>query len=63
MTAMVDRLGVKLIERQIGGKNGGSALLIEDARVILKKVELPETGIRENVDEKFRSLFTGGSHV
>jgi molybdate transport system regulatory protein len=61
--AMEERLGVKLIERQTGGKNGGGALLTEDARLFLKKFELLETGIREIVDQKFKTLFTGGSHV
>ena len=55
--AMEDRLGVKLIERQTGGKNGGGALLTDDARVFLKKFELLEAGIREAVDEKFKKLF------
>jgi len=55
--AMEERLGVKLIERQTGGKNGGGALLTEDARVFLNKFELLETGIREAVDEKFKRLF------
>jgi len=61
--AMEERLGVKLIERQTGGKNGGGAVLTDDARVFLKKFELLEAGIREFVDAKFRALFTGGSHV
>jgi molybdate transport system regulatory protein len=55
--AMEDRLGVKLVERQAGGKNGGGALLTDDARVFLKKFEQLETGIQEFVDEKFRKLF------
>jgi len=61
--AMEERLGVKLVERQTGGKNGGGAVLTDDARVFLKKFELLEAGIREFVDEKFKTLFTGGSHV
>jgi molybdate transport system regulatory protein len=55
--AMEDRLGVKLIDRQTGGKNGGGALLTDDARVFLKKFEQLEAGIRETVDEKFKKLF------
>jgi molybdate transport system regulatory protein len=54
---MEERLGVKLIERQTGGKNGGGALLTDDARVFLKKFELLESGIREVVDERFRKIF------
>lgn len=61
--AMEERLGVKLIERQTGGKNGGGAHLTGDARLFLSKFELLEAGLREAVDEKFKALFTGGSHV
>jgi len=61
--AMEDRLGVKLIVRQTGGKNGGGAILTDDARAFLKKFETLETGIRDIVDAKFKTLFLGGSHV
>jgi molybdate transport system regulatory protein len=55
--AMEDRLGVTLIKRQTGGKNGGGALLTDDARAFLKKFEEMEEGIRELVDEKFKKVF------
>ena len=55
--AMEDRLGVKLIERQKGGKNGGGAVLTDDARSFLKKYEALEQGMQEFTDEKFRKLF------
>jgi molybdate transport system regulatory protein len=61
--AMEERLGVKLVERHTGGKNGGGALITEEARAFLKKYEQLEIGIREVVDEKFKVLFLGGSHV
>lgn len=61
--AMEARLGVKLVERQTGGKNGGGARLTAAARMFLNKFELLEAGIREIVDEKFKALFPGGSHV
>ncbi|HWR72670.1 MAG TPA: winged helix-turn-helix domain-containing protein [Nitrospirota bacterium] len=61
--AMEARLGVRLIERQTGGKNGGGARLTAAARMILSKFELLEVDIRAFADEKFRTLFTGGSHV
>jgi molybdate transport repressor ModE-like protein len=60
---MEDRLGVKLIVRQTGGKNGGGAILTDDARAFLKKFETLETGIRDIVDAKFKTLFLGGPHV
>ncbi|MDA8422148.1 MAG: LysR family transcriptional regulator [Nitrospiraceae bacterium] len=55
--AMEERLGVKLVERQAGGKNGGGATLTEDARRFLKKYETLENGIQEIVDEKFKRVF------
>ena len=61
--AMEERLGVKLVERQTGGKNGGGAVLTNDAREFLKKYEAMEEGIQELVDKSFKAIFTGGSHV
>ena len=61
--AMEERLGVKLIKRQTGGKNGGGALLTDDARILLKKYESLEKGIQEIVDKRFRAIFKGGVHV
>jgi molybdate transport system regulatory protein len=55
--AMEERLGVKLVERQTGGKNGGGAALTAEARKFLKKYETLEKGIQEIVDERFRKLF------
>ncbi|HBR21103.1 MAG TPA: hypothetical protein DD713_00815 [Nitrospiraceae bacterium] len=55
--AMEERLGIKLVERQAGGKNGGGAVLTKDAREFLKKYEQMEEGIREIIDEKFRRIF------
>ena len=61
--AMEERLGVKLIERQTGGKNGGGAILTDDARKFIKKYEALEKGIQEIVDKRFGSIFGGDSHV
>ncbi len=55
--AMEERLGFKLIERQTGGKNGGGALLTNEARVFLKKYEAMEKGIKELVDKRFQKVF------
>jgi len=57
INAMEERLGVKLVERQIGGRNGGGAVLTADARMFLKKYEALEKGIQEFVDKKFRGIF------
>jgi molybdate transport system regulatory protein len=61
--AMEERLGVKLVERQKGGKNGGGALLTDEARDLLKKYEALEKGIQELVDKRFRAIFKGGVNV
>lgn len=55
--AMEERLGIKLVERQAGGKNGGGATLTKEARDFLRKYELMEEGIREIVDQRFRRIF------
>lgn len=55
--AMEERLGFKLIERQTGGRNGGGAIITDDARAFLKKYELLEKGIQELIDERFRDTF------
>jgi formylmethanofuran dehydrogenase subunit E len=60
--AMEERLGMKLVERQAGGRNGGGATLTEDAREFLRKYEMIEEGVREIVDGKFNNAF-GDSEV
>ncbi|MCL4457593.1 MAG: LysR family transcriptional regulator [Nitrospirae bacterium] len=55
--AMEERLGIKLVERQAGGKNGGGAAITKDARKFLKQYALMEEGIRDIVDEKFGKIF------
>lgn len=55
--AMEERLEIKLIDRQIGGRSGGGATLTEDARRFLKQYEALEKGIQEFVDERFNKIF------
>ena len=61
--SMEERLGIKLVERRTGGKNGGGATLTEDAREFLVNYKALEEGISEIVDERFRNIFNGGSDV
>ncbi len=61
--AMEERLGVKLVERQTGGKNGGGAVLTDDARRFLNKYEALERGVQELVDKRFKQIFRGGAYV
>jgi molybdate transport system regulatory protein len=60
--AMEDRLGIPLVERTVGGRNGGGAVITEEAKQFLRKFEQIETGIGAIADERFRSIF-GGKHV
>jgi molybdate transport system regulatory protein len=55
--AMEERLGIKLVDRQAGGKNGGGATLTDEARVFLQKYEIMELGIKDIVDKKFKKIF------
>jgi molybdate transport system regulatory protein len=56
--AMEERLGVKLVDRRAGGKNGGGAVLTAEARKFLMRYEALEKGIQAIVDEKFRKIFS-----
>ncbi len=60
---MEGRLGIRLVERRAGGRNGGGAALTEDARRFLLRFEVMEEGVRELVDERFRRMFEGDGHV
>jgi molybdate transport system regulatory protein len=55
---MEERMGVKLIDRQTGGKNGGGAALTSEARKFLKKYEAMEKGMQEIVDKRFKKVFS-----
>ena len=57
LNTMEERLGMKLIERQTGGKNGGGAALTENARTLLKQYKNLESGLQKIVDGKFRKIF------
>jgi molybdate transport system regulatory protein len=57
LRAMEERLGVKLVERQTGGKDGGGAVLTEDARKFIKQFEVLEKGLQQYVDARFKKIF------
>ena len=57
LNAMEERLGVKLVERQTGGKDGGGTILTKDARTILRKYRDVERGLRKVVDGRFQKIF------
>lgn len=58
--AMESRIGVRLVERKTGGKNGGGAVLTKEARELLGKYSLLEEGISEFVDKRFSAVFRAG---
>ncbi len=58
--SMEERLGIKLVECQIGGKTGGGTRLTPEAREFLERYEILENGINEFVDERFRKIFNNG---
>ena len=60
---MEERLGIKLVERRAGGRNGGGASLTREAREFLENFKALEQGIKDIVDERFGNIFKGGTHV
>lgn len=54
---MEDRLGIKLVERQTGGKNGGGAILSHEAMTFLRQYEELEKDIESIVNQKFNAIF------
>jgi len=57
LNAMEERLGMRLIERQIGGKGGGGATLTKNARTILEKYREMESGLQKLVEGRFKKIF------
>jgi len=57
ITAMEQRLGIKLVERHVGGRHGGGTVLTEDARAFLHRYEQLEKGIDAFVDRRFQQAF------
>ena len=60
LKSMEERLGIKLVERRAGGKDGGGAVLTENARKILYKYGELEKGLQKIIDERFREIFRRG---
>lgn len=54
---METRLGVKLVERKTGGRNGGGAVLTDAARQLIQNYEEMEQAITRMVDMHFSRLF------
>ncbi len=57
INAMEARLGIRLVERQAGGKHGGGASLTAAARDLIGKYDRLQEGIEELVNGKFNRIF------
>jgi molybdate transport system regulatory protein len=50
-------LDIKVLEKQIGGKNGGGSILTEEVRTLIKKFDELEIEIGECIIELFNKKF------
>ncbi len=57
INAMETRLGIRLVKRHTGGKDGGGAVLTKEAKEFLSKYEKLEQGINELINKKFKGIF------
>lgn len=55
--AMERRLGISLVDRRAGGKNGGGASLTREAIDFLEKYGKLEEDIQKKTDERFHEIF------
>jgi molybdate transport repressor ModE-like protein len=60
--AMEERLGFPLVERTVGGRSGGGAVITKEAKEFLESFNQMEKGLRAMADDRFRRIF-GGEHV
>lgn len=51
------RAGIKFVETQIGGKDGGSAHLTSEGKEFLKKFAKFRRGLDEQIEKKFKGAF------
>jgi len=50
-------IGIKVLEKQIGGKNGGGSTLTEEVRVLIKKFDELEMEVDQCITELFNKKF------
>jgi molybdate transport system regulatory protein len=55
--SMERRLGVRLVDRKAGGRNGGGAVLTAEAKKLLLRYKILEDGINVLLDKKFMEVF------
>lgn len=56
---MEERLGVRLVDKQVGVRHGGEWCLTRKGKELLKRCETVEYGIRALVDERFVTALGG----
>jgi formylmethanofuran dehydrogenase subunit E len=59
--AMEERLGLRLVDCQTGGKGGGGASLTPEAAEFVRKYAALEDGVKAAVDERFSAVFPPGA--
>lgn len=55
--SMERRLGIRLVDRKAGGRNGGGAVLTAEAKKLLLRYKILEDGINGLLDKKFMEVF------
>ena len=51
------RAGLKFVETQVGGKDGGRALLTPQGKEFLKQYSTFQKGLAEMIEKKFKAAF------
>jgi len=54
---MESRLGIRLVEKQVGGKGGGGSILTREGKALIEKYDLLLTGNQETVNKCFQEIF------
>ncbi|WP_425448196.1 winged helix-turn-helix domain-containing protein [Dethiothermospora halolimnae] len=52
-----ETLNIKILEKTIGGSHGGSSLLTEEARKLIKKYEAFEKEAQEKIKDLYHEIF------
>ena len=54
---MEDRLGVRLVEKSVGGKGGGGTRLTGEGEVLIEKFDRLQAGNQEAINKNFKEIF------
>ena len=54
---MEERVGIKLVEKHVGGKGGGGAILTQEGKKLIAKFDQLMDGNQDNIDHKFEGIF------